>query len=921
MGVENEYDAFVATKQAVYSILYGYDAGTRFRGGDSRGTAIANAIVNLVNIGRNGTQTPYTAGISTQKVGDFKEDDNYYSQEYKINCGVNTKEYSITSTVGLPNGAIITDLNNNAKTTFSGSENFKIEIPKSEMRADINVAFSIQAKAETYPVFYGKTTVAGTQDYALAFDPYGDITGKGTLNLKTNTGSIQINKTDKETSEPISGVTFQLTKEDGTIVANATTDEKGIATFSGLYQDNYKLKEIATDKNYVINNATFDVNVEYNKTTKKDITNEHKEGSLKIYKVDKDNHRITLGNVKFDLFSEEFQKVIGTYTTDVNGEIKIDNLRIGEYKLIEKSTGKWYNLAEDTNVEVKWNTTSENTIENELKKGQIKVIKVDLDNKEIKLKGVKFDILDENGKVLETITTNENGEAYTSRYAIRDFAKLTIREKETLQNYVLNETPQTIILEENQIKTITFTNELKKGQVKVIKVDLDNNEVKLKGVEFNVIDEDNNIVDKLITNENGEATSKKLRIDKTYTVQETKTLQNYVLNDTPKTVILKQDQITNVKFTNEKKKGQIKVIKVDKDDNTVLLDGVKFEILDSKGNVVDKIITDTKGEAVTKRLPIDDTYTARETETLENYVLSEETQTIKLEENQIKNMTFENEKIKGYIQISKYSSDNNKYSELKEGAKLEGATFEIYDSENNLVNTITTDKEGKAVSKELLKGNYTLKEIVAPDYYIINENTFNAEIINHKEIVNVDIKNENVDIDVEITKKGFIETQCEDTIYYDFKDIKNNSNVPLDNFTWQDTLPTEAVRLEKIYTGTWNEDLKYSVWYKTNTSEEYKIFNENLSTSTNNELDFTTLDLADDEYVTDFEFRFGTVKVGYQEVETPVVYCKVLNGLENGYTFTNTTKVSGSYLEKYVEDNDEWTSVVYKKNIDFRPKL
>ena len=43
---------------------------------------------------------------------------------------------------------------------------------------------------------------------------------------------------------------------------------------------------------------------------------------------------------------------------------------------------------------------------------------------------------------------------------------------------------------------------------------------------------------------------------------------------------------------------------------------------------------------------------------------------------------------------------------------------------------------------------------------------------------------------------------------------------------------------------------------------------------------------------------------------------KVLNGLENGYTFTNTTKVSGSYLEKYVEDNDEWTSVVYKKNID-----
>ena len=109
----------------------------------------------------------------------------------------------------------------------------------------------------------------------------------------------------------------------------------------------------------------------------------------------------------FLLYSEEFQRVIGTYTTDVNGEISIKNLRTGSYKLIEKNTGKWYNLAEDTTVEVKWNTTEENTIENELKKGQVKVIKIDLDNKEVKLQGVKFDVLDENGKVLETITTDE----------------------------------------------------------------------------------------------------------------------------------------------------------------------------------------------------------------------------------------------------------------------------------------------------------------------------------------------------------------------------------------------------------------------------------------------------------------------------------------------------------------------------------
>ena len=114
------------------------------------------------------------------------------------------------------------------------------------------------------------------------------------------------------------------------------------------------------------------------------------------------------------------------YTTNVDGEIKIDNLRIGDYKLIEKNTGKWYNLADDTEVKIEWNKLKETTIENELQKGQVKVIKIDKDNHEVKLKGVKFDILDEKGNILETITTNEKGEAYTSRYAIRDYSKLTI---------------------------------------------------------------------------------------------------------------------------------------------------------------------------------------------------------------------------------------------------------------------------------------------------------------------------------------------------------------------------------------------------------------------------------------------------------------------------------------------------------------
>ena len=60
--------------------------------------------------------------------------------------------------------------------------------------------------------------------------------------------------------------------------------------------------------------------------------------------------------------------------------------------------------------------------ENDVK--QVKVIKVDKDNNEVKLECVEFEVSDENDKVLEKIITDENGEALTSRYAIRDFAKL-----------------------------------------------------------------------------------------------------------------------------------------------------------------------------------------------------------------------------------------------------------------------------------------------------------------------------------------------------------------------------------------------------------------------------------------------------------------------------------------------------------------
>ena len=918
MGVANDLDAYVATKQAVYSILYGRDVRSFYRGGDSRGDSIVNAMEYMVNEGRYGTRTPQSANVTLNKIGGFVEEGNYYSQTYSVTAVVNIANYTVTNTVNMPSGGYIADINNNPKTSFNGNERFKVLIPKSRLVSDINTTITVQSSCETYPIFYGNAPVWNYQNYAVTFDPFGDEQGVTTFSLKTNTGKLQILKVDEETNVGLGGVTFELKTTSGTVVATGTTNSSGVLTFSNLYQGSYILREVATDEHYILNTSDFNVSIEYNKTTSLTVTNKHKKGNLLITKVDLDDPSISLGAVEFDLL-ESNGTFIRKLVTDVNGEIYLKNINIGNYILKETLTNKMYELSVDVGTTVNWNQTTNLTVTNEKKKGQIRIIKVDKDDNEVKIAGVKFEVLDNKDRILETITTDSNGVAISSRLPLGDYK---VREKETLDYYILNEETKTITVERNTIKDITFENEKKKGQIEITKVDLDNNSILIEGVKFNVIDNaTNKVVDTITTNAEGKATTKLIPINTTYTIEEIETHYKYDLNLDTYEANVKWKETTKVTITNEKKKGQIRIIKVDLDDNEIRIAGVKFEVLDKDKNVLETLITDVNGEATSSRLPsVEETYYIKEIETLENYVLNDELQVMTIENDKINDITIQNEKIKGQIQITKISAEDNEYSELEKGSLLENAIFEIYNDKKELMQTITTNDEGIAISDILLKGKYYIKEISAPKYYILNTDIFETEIKQHKEIVNTTVENDNVKLDVEVFKSGFIETQSKDTIYYNFKDIRNKSNVYLDNFTWQDSLPTNALRIEKIYTGTWNQDLKYSIWYKTNMND-YKVFKEDLSTNTNYEVDFTKAELQEGEYITKYEFRFNRVDVGFAEVDSPILYCKMLEGLGNGFIFTNNTKVSGTYFEKYVEDVDDWHTITYYKDIIVLDKL
>ena len=603
-----------------------------------------------------------------------------------------------------------------------------------------------------------------------------DETTYKTIKNQPKMGHIAIIKYDRDYKEmKLEKAKFAVLDSKGVTVDTIITDKNGYGKSKELpIYETYTVKEIETPTHYLIN--ANETTVKYN-SNEDNATKEYeyydirKEGNLKVYKVDENNQRIALGNVEFDLYSKEFNKVIGTFYTDVNGEILVKNLREADYMWIEKTTNQWYNLAENTDVSVEWNKTIETTILNKLKQGKVQVVKVDKDNNEIKLKGVKFQVIDDKGNVLETIITNEKGEATTKELPVNE--SYSLKETKTNEFYKLNEKITEIDLtkyiddfKENIVENITIENQIKKGKVKVIKVDKDNNEIKLEGVIFELLDESGKTIETLKTDKNGEAISKELRINQKYSLKEIETQDIYELNEEIKVVELQEDQITNITFENKLKKAKIQVIKVDKENHEIKLKDVEFEVYNSKGELVDTIKTDEKGIAITKELAVNDRYSLKETKTSEFYKLNEEITEIDLtkyiaeyKENIVENITIENQVKKGKVRIIKTDGETT--------YPLKDVVFEIYNSKDELVDTIITDENGEATTKELrMDDQYTVVEKITNKGYVLNDKPQTIEL-KEDEITNMTFEN--------FKEKGKI------------KIIKSSSDGKVEGFTFKIT--------------------------------------------------------------------------------------------------------------------------------------
>ena len=347
-----------------------------------------------------------------------------------------------------------------------------------------------------------------------------------------------------------------------------------------------------------------------------------------------------------------------------------------------------------------------------------------------------------------------------------------------------------------------------------------------------------------------------------------------------------------------------KVTDINNNERTNFDKGENFKVLVPRENIKDEITVQFTLSGQCETYPI--LFGKAPNDNVQDYVLTTDPFVVSTAKSQM------NYKPSVDIEIDKISSGESEITGKDEGEPLEGAKFNVKSEDGSFNKDYYTDANGKITLSNMDIQKYIITELESAKYYLLNKDTQVEVTPEHDgDDQKVTFKNTPVDIKVNVDKDSDKEeVQGNEILTYTIDNIKNLSNVPLDNFTLTDDLPDE-VRLQKLQTGTYNEDLKYSIYYNTNKRENIKL-QDNLSTKVNNEIDFTNLELAKDEYVTAFQLKFGTVKIGFSNVEKMTVTTKAIEGLEKDSVFENNVNVEGTYIDVPTEDEDDVPTKVYE---------
>ncbi len=743
-------------------------------------------------------------------------------------------------------------------------------------------------------------------------------------------GSLLIVKKDAVTGAPISDVEFFITDSDGSVIGNANgkyvTDSAGTIRIDDLTPGMTVIaKEVRAKEGYILDDTPQSIKIKRNAVITLEFRNQPKGGVL-VKKVDAVTNA-PIPDVEF-LVTDSDGNLIGNangkFVTDSAGTFTITDVAPGTTLIIKETRAKAGYILDDTPQTVKVKSNEVVTVEfRNAPKGNLIIVKQDSVTKE-PLEGVEFKITYADGSYVDA----EGGTlSSTGLYRTDKAGKITISgisgtivatEVKSIPGYSIDENTrtQTVVVNPNDTQTLYFYN-TPAGGLQIIKSDKDSGK-RIAGVKFEIRKMNGKIIGTFTTDSDGviylpEAESG------WYTVTELEAASGYLLDTTPHRIEVKDGQTATLEITNHKS-SRILLHKVDKATGKGIY-GAVFLLYDSNHNPIGEYVTDQDGYIYADEGLADGRYYLREIKATPGYVLDPELKTIYVRYGSTTEIEWSNTAECGQIQIIKKSADDNATNGLPAGTLLEGAVFEIYDKAGNVVDTIKSDRNGRAVSKTLPLSRYTVREIKAPANYSINPTVMTAYLEFNGQIVTFEVQNTSVSTGVSIKKTGPVQAVPGQPIRYVFSQIKNSSNVALDSFYWRDQLPTQ-VTLSKIVTGSYNQPLSYKVVYKTNLSGDYRTLADNLSTSKVYVLDArpAVLGLAANERVTEVMFVFGNVKAGFAQVETPYIYATARSGLANNSGIVNVADVGGLYNGQWIQAVSRWLTTVYTKTTVKLPK-
>lgn len=470
-------------------------------------------------------------------------------------------------------------------------------------------------------------------------------------------------------------------------------------------------------------------------------------GSCQIVKTSED------GKVDGINFTISGNGVNQTVTTANGGKFQIDNLMPGVYTVTEQSIDK-YVPQEVHRVTVVAGQVATVNFNNVLKRGNLQVIKSSEDNL---VEGVKFHLYGTSLAgiaVDEYAVTDKNGVATFKDVLISGSTPYTLEEVDTAIRYVVPE-KQTAPIQWKEVTNRDFTNILKKFSVTVTKSDREKGtaqgDAKLSGAVYGIYKGDT-LVDKYVTDSDGQFTTKEYVCDSNWTIREITPSEGYLLDKTihkvgaePKLFTIEHNLVAN-DVTEQVMKGNIAIIKHTDDGETKIETpekGAEFEIyLKSSGSFEkadkderDTIVCDENGFAQTKDMPYG-VYTVHQTKGWEGRELMKDFDVFISQDGQTYRYLINNANFESYIKVVKVDAETGKT------IPYAGAGFQIYDPVGNKVSmtftyptpttidTFYTDADGQLVTPEKLdygKG-YSLVEVQAPYGYVLDSTPVSFDV-------------------------------------------------------------------------------------------------------------------------------------------------------------------------------------------------